>query len=372
MPQLKKWFLAILLPTTLWAGAMAADHSILTVEGDSIGAGSGSTDPTTKGFAYRVASAKAWTIRNHSRGGYALADMMDTLLGNTVTQSSISMLLCCVNDMLDQGRTGANNNRQIAFRNEIYAAAQWLTIPTANLTRGIHPASTRGNWTASARYSGALVLQTSKPGSPAIYHARGTTAYVAYLAECAADPTPQVIDSCRSNRSRFTLSIDGRRYGEFSSGLKNRLSRTGRLYGPQLIRIPNLAPGRHTITITSSKGTDAENPVYVAWVAGNAAQGTSAPQLFLGDTLRMKGAAGYENSNGSDAAVADYDRVVMEVAQTLAEDGLKVRCVQASSAYDPNLAGNVAGDGMHPTDLGHEKIANRFLSAMKGLRSSPR
>jgi hypothetical protein len=48
--------------------------------------------------------------------------------------------------------------------------------------------------------------------------------------------------------------------------------------------------------------------------------------------------------------------------QQMTADGLTLKLVDASSAYNPVT--DVGVDNIHPNDQGHAKIANAFLLAM--------
>jgi len=66
---------------------------------------------------------------------------------------------------------------------------------------------------------------------------------------------------------------------------------------------------------------------------------------------------------GSDAAVALYNDTIKAVCGGLADDGLNVVYVDASSKYDPN-GPDLSFDLIHPSDQGMAKIADAYLLTM--------
>lgn len=342
----------------------------LSAFGDSITAGTAATTAAQR-YVNVFATQKGLSLTNNAVGGYALADMMDSIFASSTLTSSVSLLMTGVNDMLDAGTgAGSSPDRQTIYQNQLYAAVAWLTIPTTNKVKGIAPANTTGSWTTSTKYSSGLVLQTTGAANTATYNVQGDTVYVSYLAECLVDATPAIINTCTPNTSTFTITVDSVNYGTYSTGITNRLSRNERLYGPQVVRFPNLIQGVHSVVITSASGTDASDPVMVAFVAGNSGALTnSGPWLYLLDCLRLVTPTGYSGSSGSDTAVYQFNEKIKQVGQELAQDGLGVQFVDITKAYDPATCNCVANDGIHPTDLGHSLISTYLANYSSPLVS---
>lgn len=143
---------------------------------------------------------------------------------------------------------------------------------------------------------------------------------------------------------------------------------------PTLLRVPTTA-GRHTVIVTVTSVTGANNKVQIEAVAGNTdIIGSHYKQVVVGGIPRLNN-SGYTGlatpktlANG-EADGALYTAAIKSVADMLYGDGLNVIYADLDSFYDPtSVPGHIQSDNIHPSVLGSSQIASAFLAA-SGIRT---
>jgi hypothetical protein len=238
------------------------------------------------------------------------------------------------------------------FDRSLRAALVWLATPETEKKRAMSDAVTStGNWHESLglMYGTKLMKYSSDRGSTASAKVTGSTIY---------------FGSARVPRGgTFTLTVDGKSYGEFSCN-GTTTTNAGRAYSPFVVRISSLSNTEHLVdvTVTSNGAT-----VFALWFSGNSlSQNMSRPNVWVGNTLRMN-ALGYTLregwDNGSNVAVERFNAIIRNACRELAADGLAIAYVDANASY--NLRTDVQADNIHPNKVGHAHIAQAFLTAMR-------
>lgn len=325
--------------------------SLVTCFGDSITAGVGASAPAFD-YVSLLGNATAWNVTNGGVSGSGIADagQIDTIYATVIAVNKNYTLLTGVNDMRN---IGTNAAQQTIYRNALQAALTWMAIPDANKIKGQNTTAIAytGAWAPTVSYGGALSQQSAALGATATVSVYGTTVYIGTIAQV-------------SNTSTFSITIDGTSYGTFTTA-STLTTLQGRTYQPAVIRISGLTELSHTVVITTTTGTAANNPAYVSWVAGNSGMySRTGPNVYVGNCIRFT-STGYSSFGGSDTAVAQFNQIIQEVVDDLSADGLNVVLVDASGYYNPLTSGTV--DGVHPGNAGHAVLAAAFQQEISGV-----
>lgn len=317
----------------------------LTAFGDSITVGSGSTGGNT-GYAQRVAAALGEPLDNRGISGAQVPDVAaKSYTVGPWSPGDRRIWLAGYNDMRARG---ASPLGLAAIRRPLAAQLVWLALPAANRVIGQSPSAVvSSGWGATPAYGGALGRSSMTAASTWSAVVEGRVIYLGMTAMIGSTYGPEA-----------EVSIDGMPIcvARYCDSVPNQ---SGLNYAPFLARIDTGVEGAHTVVVTVRTST---GYVYVDWVGGNAPG--DRPTVYLGNCLRMP-AASYGMfapfNKGSDAAVEAVNRMMGCLVCGLQADGLDVRLVDASAAFDPV---NVAADGIHPNNAGHQQIADAFLLAM--------
>lgn len=329
-------------------GAAAAYNNAAGWEafGDSFTSGEGASAPANA-YTALIAAARGWTATNHGTSGDMVADHADDVFALSVADGTQSTLLLGTND---QRHYTTNTYKQGAFKAGHMALAAWLAIPNARKVNGRAPDSSTGTWTDMSVY-GSWGRQSIVGGSTITYTVYGSVVYVCSVLQNSINAT-------------FTVTIDGVVRGTYQcmpGGGATITSVNGRTYMPQLIRIPGLSEGAHTVVITVGTASTS-NPVYIVWVAGNLGHATKdGPNVWVGNIHRYT-PSGYSTYGGSDATVAIFNDAIRQNCETLADDGLNVALCDSGARLSPST--DLYSDGVHPDDSGHALIAAAFLEQM--------
>lgn len=143
---------------------------------------------------------------------------------------------------------------------------------------------------------------------------------------------------------------------------------------PTLLRVPTTA-GRHTVIITVTSGTGANNKVQIEAVAGNTDIIGSRSMMVVLSAIPRLNSAGYAGlspaktlANGQ-ADTALYSAAIKSVADMFYADGLNVSYADLDSFYDPtNIPTQIQADNIHPTALGAAAIASALVAG-SGMRT---
>ncbi|MDH4164741.1 MAG: SGNH/GDSL hydrolase family protein [Nitrospirota bacterium] len=316
--------------------------------GDSIANGTGAST-TDLCFRRLVEIDNGWNMTNRSISGRQAADFADNVLGLSVSNDHVAIMLLGFNDMRAKG---TDATALACYRRTVNAFLAWLSMP-ANRALKAQSASVTysGTWSNSSVFGGGMVKYSSANGSTATFKLYGTVAYVCIL---------QYSGSTRA----FQISVDGVDKGTYH-GSDFPATVNGRVYSPYLIRISGLTEAEHTVVLTVVNGT---GNAYFCWAAAPGGKKTkSGPYVYLGNCLRMN-ATGYISGgadwdNGSDDAVRQYNEAMRTDVASLAGDGLPVTLVDACSYY--NILTDLDTDNIHPNDTGHSHVADAFLGELR-------
>ena len=132
-----------------------------------------------------------------------------------------------------------------------------------------------------------------------------------------------------------------------------------------LLRVGDLVPGPHTVTITVLGG----GPVIVDYVAGV----DPAGPVYVGTFVSESSAPGLGYTlptavAGSDNAVDLYNQTLARLVTVLNGDGLQLQLADFRQTWNPST--DLSADGRHPNDTGHQHLANALLRAA-GLLAPP-
>jgi hypothetical protein len=324
--------------------------------GDSITVNVGASIPANA-YAALIGTAENAAVNNQAISGSQITTQIDRVYATTIAQNAQSLILTGYNDMRNYG---TNTGQQQMYTDALKASLAWLAVPESAKIRACAwngsvcvsagaGVTYTGTWVHSIAYAG-LGANTAGTGTATV-SVTGSTIYLGYI------KLPTIAGS-------FTVAVDGGSPVTVNGNL-GQTDGNGRAYGGALYRVSGLNNVAHTVVISWVSGT-----VYFDWIAGLPGPYSTVgknPALYVGNCLRMT-TAGYAAGGsgsyiaGSDAAVIQFNAIILAAVQLLQGDGLTVTLVDAMSAYNPTT--DVAVDNIHPADAGHAKIANAFLLAM--------
>lgn len=321
----------------------------LVAFGDSITSGEGASDQAHR-YIELVAAAKSWTLTNKGVSGARLNDpgVIDEIYATAVTDTENYSVLIGTNNM---HLNNADANYQDSFRSNLMAGLAWLSIPDGNKQKAINRSSETGTWTTNAsNIYGGMGKKSTTNNSTMTFEAHGSTVYVGYI-------------RTTSGAGTFTVMVDGQLKANVPTiGSVPARSDSLGSHGAGLIRIPNLMNVSHTVTITVTSPTNANNTVFIDWVGGNGQLDTlEGPHVYCGNVILGNS---YGTTGGSNVAVGQYNSAIRDVTTSLAKDGLLVKHVDCINAVDINT--DLDADGIHPNDAGHANIASSFLAHIDG------
>jgi hypothetical protein len=276
---------------------------------------------------------------------------MGDILGTTISSSSISTELCCVNDM----RNNLNASQQLAWRNAVEAALLWLAVPDwQKIKADCSVVTCTGSWTPPMYgWAQTNALQTTSAGDSVAFSIYGASVYVVTFWQA-------------DNTSTYTVTIDGVTSPTISTATGAYQTILGGVfqdYGPQITRSYGSDEQTHTVTVTCTSA-DSNDPCYFLFATATGPlppTTTLRPLVLAGNTIRFT-AAGYSAFGGSDTLVAQFNAHLKDAVHELASDGLHVVLVDAARYYKPGGA-NTQSDGVHPTGTGDAFIARAFVRA---------
>ncbi len=319
--------------------------------GDSITNEVGASSPANA-YINLLATSRGWSLTtNNAVDGDMVPDQADPVFAEVIGDGEQSTIMLGTND---QRFYEESVPKRTAFKVGHAALLAWLAIPDARKQKGQDADSETGTWTdTSSAYGGTLGRQSVVAGSTITFTVYGTVAYFCSILQNSIVAT-------------FTVSIDGVVRGSFATGPGATItSVNGRTFTPQLIRIPGLSEGSHSLVVTVVTASGG-NPVYALWATGNQGHKTKeGPNVWVGNVPRFT-SAGYTASGGSDVDVAAFNAMIRANVTQLAADGLNVALVDSASRLNPAV--DLGGDGVHPDDSGHAVIANAFIEAINQIQ----
>ena len=325
--------------------------------GDSITNGVGATTPATGGWLALLADRMGWVLNNEAISGGSIMDWIVNAYARAITSDSISVVLPGFND---QRYVGSDAAKQAAYKDALMAAVAYLAIPDTKRIKANGPSvSYTGTWaTSPVRSYGKY---TNNQNATATFPVSGSTVYISVIQQTG-------------NGGVMNVTIDGVDYGDYDlqASVGNGGAVSSINYMPKLLRFGNLGEGKHTVVLKKVDATDAGggHAINIDWVAGDAPAAGGQPRVYVGSTLRMNatGAAGGSPYNQYTEAVnRRFQAMAEDVCRTLAGDGLEVRFLRTSGAYDPDQSAQVNADNIHPSDTGHSNLYNVFFKAMANL-----
>lgn len=329
------------LPLALaWTTAPAhllAQTAPAYIYGDSFTVGVGATSARAS-WPRRWAALTGLPAEPLALGGTTLLESVGRMYRRAVAPTDLTLVLLGYNDMrLDGVAAGV----QDVVGGSLLAALVWAALRTDAILPATGMRRT-GAWVAGGQH---LALQTSQEGASLSATVDGSVLYLGYYRQVA-------------RAGWFTVRVDGTTYGPFSCQATLRTARAPTW--PSALRLGPFAATQHHVAISAHGG-----PVTIDWLGSNLARG---PRVILGNVPRMVPAA-YRlfppYNQGSDLAVADFDRLYGDTVAQLRRDGLRVGLADVAAALQ--LPGDLARDDVHPNDRGHRAIAAAFARAYAAL-----
>lgn len=291
-------------------------------------------------LSVQVAKNRMCLEHNFGADGTGIVAHAATIYQKSIQNDQNYLLLTGIND---QRTWNASTPGKDTYQQALKAVAAFLGIPFYKKTLG-QAGSFGGSWSNYANYGGAIGKTSSSNGATATFTVTGSTILVG---------TTRV-----PSGGTFTVTIDGA--AQTSIPCVNSATDVQSLtYAPQLTIYSGLSNTSHTIILTVSGGAACD----VDWVAGLSAVDANYPFVYIGNCLRMN-STGYGTYGGSDSTVATWNGLISTCLADVIATGLRVTPCDVSAAFDPSVGANIQGDGVHPTQTGHDVIAAKFISYM--------
>lgn len=320
--------------------------TVLNTYGDSISLGFNATSVPVS-YSGIISTAYGWSISNNGISGTQIQDQLVNNLGKTVSTLDQHIYISGYNDMRQMG---TDQDKQATYQACLYASALYLATPHNNKVRSRD--SSKITFTGTPTNSGILGGNFWKSlgiSGTATFTVPGSVLYIV----CAKDNTGTA-------GKTVNVTVDGVDKGTFNSN-DGTATQGGTIYSAFVIRIDSLSAGNHTVVLTAGTGGS-----WFGFATGTGyTKPALAPPVYVGNCLSMSttgyatGSAGF--TNGSDAAVAQFNTRISDIVTTLRGDGFtNVQYCDISSAYDPDT--QVDTDHVHPTNAGHSAIATKFMT----------
>lgn len=311
--------------------AIAADRSF----GDSITDGTGADSPqTTNGYIPKLAALLGTTITNLAHGGDMQPDQTNEVYSVNVAAGDRSVIMLGVND---QRIYGVNSTKRGYFRDGMRNHIAWLALGTKKKARDV--AGETGSWDNTQLYG--IGRHTTANGATKSFTNTGTVAYLSML----------VHDN--GGGCLYNLKKNGTLIGSYDGNTTGSNTYLGYPYTERLHRITGVVNG-DVIAFEKTGGPHC----YVEWFADN--NQTIKPKVYVGNVIK---AAPSYSWGGSLANVQAYNTDIAQLVSELGSDGLDVTLVDAYSALNDSTDLHPA-DGLHPSQAGHDKLAQVFYNAM--------
>lgn len=310
---------------------MAAIHAF----GDSITMGV----EGSPGYADRLAAELGMALSNYAGSGHQAGDQAFASMTFIASPDDIHVVMAGFNDVhVYEGDTA----KQAYTKASLLRLLLNILCPERKTLRSGNVTLT-GNWTNTGVNS--IGKWSCTAGDTAEATVEGTAIYVGYLYHNHA-----------SSQSSIEIIVDGVSKGVYSTDGANCTTFRGLLYPAGALRIGGLSAGSHAVTVRVN--TQGEN-TYIDFIAGSA--GTDRPSVVLGQIVRMA-AAGYAALGGSEALCLVYNGFIDDIVASLRSDGHVIRRAMSWSAVHPST--DVASDGKHPSQSGHDKLFLAFHAAI--------
>lgn len=320
--------------------------------GDSITESIQASDDAHK-YPSIIANEAGWQLTNLATGGEITPKSNDNIFGTNIANKTNVIWMPGLNDLRWYG---LNQGAISTFKDLVLSGLVWLSIPEADKIESDEPGWTfEGNWTQLRIYTANLgTAYATQPGEKASITVEGDVIYLGYINRY-----------WYSDCTLFEVRIDG-----ISQGNVDPCTITVPSFAPKFLvmvkRYSGLTNDDHLVEVIHTG--EAGKLTHISFIATNGKVNVNYPNVFLGSAIRMTstgyGYGGGTNWNqGSDEAVAVWNDAAREVAETLIVDGLKIKAVDSSSVYIPTE--HVGADDIHPSDLGYQIIAEKFIEEIK-------
>lgn len=332
-------------------GASAQSYNAF---GDSITLGADASDfvapnpSPAKGYVPLLSTHYGWTINNYGHSGDMVPDQASYAFAKSPSVGDVSILWLGTNEknwyhdviarqpIFQMGHLALLLQLGIEQSSKIVGQSMSLSSGWGNIGPSIDPHgiwSATNNSTASAAPSGRHVVLVGW----------WNTAYT----------------------GQFTVTIDGRAFGPFSSTPDGGFAPSQNIgYGPFALVFTDLpSVGPHNVTITVSSATGTNNVVCISFIAGLNGPGTPHPKVVTANLYNYT-AAGDAAQGTNPARNGRFSSLVQRNVAIAQRLGLNVALADVASTL--TVADLSPVDGLHPIDSGHAKIAAAFEAAIDG------
>lgn len=338
----------LLLAAALLAAGISSAPAVDRVVGDSIAEGSGANSPAwTNGWAGQLGAMLSTTMVDVAHGGDMVADGVSKMFAHNVGAGDRTFIYVRTND---QRIYGVNAAKQDYSDNGLRAMLVWYG--TGAKTKAINGGAESGSsWTNTAIH-GVGRRATTVGDSKTFTVSNGAT--VAYLSALS-----QAGSGCSYN-----LKKNGALIGTYNSETPGTVTYNGYNYNNRLHRITGVTGGDQ-ITYEMA----APSYCYIEWFSDN--NQAIKPIVVVGNVI--KAAPGY-SWGGSLANVQSYNAALATMVAELQSDGLNIILADVYSALNDSTnpsTGHLHSDGLHPSQLGHNVMAQVYHAALTGGAPPP-
>jgi hypothetical protein len=350
----------VTMPTSGWSG--------IKFFTDSIGYGTGATSCASGGTCYaRLLSVATGTTGNYNNYGVAGDQACDTVkhILNDDSPTTSDLLLRVYETSLNDADVGGVGAYVENFNECQIAGLTWEAIYATNKSLGSAqtPAT---NWAADTTYSQATGLTTSTYNSPQVWLVPFTSnpSWPVYTSphmfmwyRCG-----DVGGSGLPNPGIFTVSFLSSQLSVNTATAMPMLTGTaGTTDAVCYADLGQIGGGTRTLSITTTMVSATGTVVSIIGFGYNdplitAASGAASPTVWVAGTSRLLASFG-----GNASATSTYNQFVKNNVQYL--NGLGFYNVYFADCRDywTNIASNSISDGKHPSNVGHQEMANCFL-----------
>jgi lysophospholipase L1-like esterase len=313
--------------------------------GDSITVGQSLSDPATQRYSALIAAANRLSLSVYAIGGDQACDIPTRQIfpnadSPSLAQHALYSLLISTNDVDAKGE-GAY---EAVFNLCQQASIAWLALP---LEDKVLATSSTVLITGASHVEGAPfhALVTDAAGASLRFPVTLTSAGPLYVWYRITDGNP----------CAFTYSIDNKVLSTIASSTSPSIATVnGTTSSLALLRIPAVAAGTHSLTLTQSTSAASGMGIVAVGVTPPAGQ-TSLPRVLVG-TTPLQLAASTAVCGVTQIVCLAYSADITANVALFAGDGLNVQLFD-SSKYMTGTSADMS-DIVHPNALGHREIAH--------------
>ena len=357
-------------------GSTVLQSSTHIAEGDSITWGylttgtcnnnlGSNSSPSACGYPYLLGADERATVIDRGISQSQACDITNSetfLYDNTTADNNaIYTMLIGTNDANSEG-TGAY---EPIFQGCHKAAISWIAVSNKFAANSTNCTDT-GTWTAitgwSASANGEYSTASGSTKSCTI-NTSGGPLYAWYYNQDSSGGT-------------FTYSVDGGATTPLTTATNPAINtvQLHKTYGWNLLRVPGLAAGSHTIKFVVTSATSASNPVYIGAIGTTSPQATyGAPHVYVGGIPR-------QNGDANSATTSAYNADALADVNLLAGDGLAVYFVNVRNYLCTSVVSGVCynssgiadmADSLHPNNVGHNDLKQAWENVEQFSPATP-